>query len=146
MTEVKKFFVTNNRLNKGHAGSSQMDQRGKNFYVKKFEHLLPPVEMMAEYEYIYPGTLKKLIEMSENEQRHIHQLNVKNAEISKQVAYNEQIFSRIYSLLFFLFIAITTIVLTMLGNYCAASIFATIGFIVSIRVFICKKFNILERT
>ena len=64
MKETKSFFNKNIRLNKGYAKGFNNNEIDKNFYRKKFEHILPPIDTVTEYENIYPGTLEKLVNMA----------------------------------------------------------------------------------
>ncbi|ASX27677.1 hypothetical protein BA173_02030 [Rickettsia sp. MEAM1 (Bemisia tabaci)] len=86
MKETKSFFTKNNRLNKGYAKSFHSNEIDKNFYRKKFEHILPPIDTVTEYENIYPGTLEKLVNMAQKEQAHKHEIELQNLKIKEKVA------------------------------------------------------------
>ena len=68
--EIKTFFNKDNKLNRGYKKMSNPREADDSFYRKKFEHLLPPIDILNEYENIYPGTLAKLMEMTQKEQQH----------------------------------------------------------------------------
>ena len=73
MKERKKFF-DNNRLNKGHKKLSNSSQSDANVVRKKYQHVLPPIDMLEHYEELNPGTLDKLLDMAEREQNHRHSI------------------------------------------------------------------------
>ncbi|MFU7501048.1 MAG: DUF2335 domain-containing protein [Candidatus Tisiphia sp.] len=119
MKDSKSFFANNNRLNKGYLKVSNPKESDNSFYSKKFAHVLPPVDLMAEYENIYPGTLIKLIAMAEKEQVHRHQMDIKSIEVYESVTKK----GRISSIIFMIMVCITTVVLAVLGHFMIASIF-----------------------
>ncbi|KJW04329.1 DUF2335 domain-containing protein [Rickettsia sp. R2] len=86
MKETKRFFNKNNRLNKGYAKTFSVNEPDNNFYRKKFEHILPPIDLISEYESIYPGTLQELMHMAQQEQAHKHAIDLKNLKIQARVA------------------------------------------------------------
>ncbi|ADE30060.1 DUF2335 domain-containing protein [Rickettsia prowazekii] len=86
MKETKRFFNKNNRLNKGYAKTFSINEPDNNFYRKKFEHILPPVDLISEYESIYPGTLQELMHMAQKEQAHKHAIDLKNLKIQERIA------------------------------------------------------------
>ncbi|MCZ6901463.1 MAG: DUF2335 domain-containing protein [Rickettsia endosymbiont of Ixodes persulcatus] len=85
MKETKRFFNKNNRLNKGYAKTFSVNEPDDNFYRKKFEHILPPIDLISEYENIYPGTLQELIHMAQKEQAHTHAIDLKNLKMQERV-------------------------------------------------------------
>lgn len=86
MKETKRFFNKNNRLNKGYAKTFSVNESDNNFYRKKFEHILPPIDLISEYENIYPGTLKELMNMAQKEQAHKHAIDLKNLKTQERIA------------------------------------------------------------
>ena len=126
MKETKNFFSNNNRLNKGYTKVNNLKESDRSFYRKQFEHVLPPIDVMAEYENIYPGALAKLIDMAEKEQLHRHQLELKNIEAYKSLTQK----GRISAVIFVLIVCITTIILAMVGDLMLASIFAVSAFLI----------------
>lgn len=77
MKEIKTFFASDNRLNKGYARTTNHPQSDTSLYRKKFEQILPPIDLISQYEDINPGTLAKLTAMTEKEQAHKHELEKK---------------------------------------------------------------------
>jgi len=61
MKESKNFF-DNNRLNKGYSRVINFHQSDANLIRKKYRHVLPPIEMIEQYEELYPGTLQRVSE------------------------------------------------------------------------------------
>ncbi|XVN40275.1 MAG: DUF2335 domain-containing protein [Rickettsia endosymbiont of Argas persicus] len=98
MKETKSFFNKNNRLNKGYAKTFSVNESDNNFYRKKFEHILPPIDVITEYENIYPGTLEKLINMAQKEQAHKHDIDHKNLKRQESVAKLTRICLLIFSI------------------------------------------------
>lgn len=86
MKETKSFFINNNRLNKGYAKAFKPRESDDSFYRKKFEHILPPIDVLTQYEDIHPGTLEKLVNMAQKEQIHKHELDLKNLKMRKNIA------------------------------------------------------------
>ncbi len=127
MKDSKSFFANNNRLNKGYLKVSNPKESDNSFYSKKFAHVLPPIDLMVEYEDIYPGTLTKLMVMAEKEQAHRHQMDIKSIEVYESVTKK----GRISSIIFMIMVCITIVVLAVLGHFMIASIF-TISVLVGI--------------
>ncbi len=119
MKDSKSFFTNNNKLNKGYLKISNPKEHDNTFYYKKFVHILPPIDLIEEYENIYPGTLTKLITMVEKEQIHRHQMDIKSVESYESFIKK----GRISSIIFMIIVCITTIVLAVLEHFMIASIF-----------------------
>ncbi len=68
---VKKYY-DNDRLNRGYkedsVTSSYVEKTPEENIAQKYEYLLPPVEVISEYEEIFPGTLDKILNMAKKEQ------------------------------------------------------------------------------
>ncbi len=127
MKESKSFFANNNRLNKGYSKVNNNPRETDNsFYRKKLEHVLPPIDLMEEYENLYPGTLAKLMAMAEKEQTHRHQMDIKSIEVYESITKK----GRISAVIFMIMVCITTLVLSVLGHFMIASIFPVSVFLV----------------
>lgn len=123
MKERKKFF-DNNRLNKGHQKLSNSGQSDANVVRKKYQHILPPIEMIEHYEELNPGTLDKLLDMAEREQNHRHSLDLMTLE-----KYNRATaLGRVFSLVYVAFISITSLMLVAAGSIFVAAVFAFSAF------------------
>lgn len=123
MKETKKFFE-NNRLNKGYTKILNYNQNDMGQIRSKFKHVLPPIDMMEEYEEMYPGTFEKLLDMAQREQNHRHSL-----DLVIQEKYNRATaLGRYFSLILVGLIAFTTLVLALSGAQMVASIFAASAF------------------
>lgn len=74
MREVKEFFGEENSLNKGYSEDKlYRDEKLENkIYHQKLYQNMPPIDIIAAYEDLYPGTLAKLINAVEKEQSHAH--------------------------------------------------------------------------
>lgn len=126
MKEIKTFFNSDHRLNKGYAmKENAIRQPDNNFYRKKFEHILPPIDIIKEYEEIYPGVLEQLLDMAKKEQNHRHSLDLVNIESANRAVK----FGRISALIAVILICITTIVLTSSNHTTIALLFSTCAFI-----------------
>jgi len=80
MKETKKFFDANG-LNKGY--SKALFSKTSNLAVSsssQYKHIMPPLDVMAAYEEISPGTIKKIIEMAQKEQNYRHSIELLNVE------------------------------------------------------------------
>jgi uncharacterized membrane protein len=80
MKETKKFFDANG-LNKGY--SKALFSKPSNLAVSsssQYKHIMPPLDVMAAYEEISPGTIKKIIEMAQKEQNYRHSIELLNVE------------------------------------------------------------------
>jgi uncharacterized membrane protein len=70
--EIKHFFRSaTNVLNKGHLEQSTQETRNS----IRIDKILPPIEVISEYEAIYPGTLEKALAIAQKEQEHRHKMN-----------------------------------------------------------------------
>lgn len=139
MKENKSFFANNNRLNKGYFKMTPPRDSDYKYYRKKFEHVLPPIELLEEYETLYPGTIAKLIAMSEKEQIHRHKLEIKNIESYELLVTK----GRVSSILFIITLAIITACLTQL-DYIVASIFAASTILTVVISILLGTFNTLK--
>ena len=135
MKESKSFF-DNNRLNKGY---SKVNARKSDASVirKKYQHILPPIEMMEEYEELNPGTCERIFSMAEKEQKHRHSMDILTMEkYSRTVR-----LGRIFALIFIVVIAIATLILAIAGSIISSLVFAISAFacITIISYFYSKK-------
>ncbi|KAJ6644983.1 NAD kinase [Pseudolycoriella hygida] len=89
------------------------------FYRKKFEHVLPPLDLLEEYENLYPGTIARLMAMSEKEQVHRHNMEIKNMQSYETLVKK----GRVSTIIFVITLAIITAFLSQF-DYLIARIFA----------------------
>ena len=123
MKESKSFF-DNNRLNKGYKKVSNIRQSDSNLIRKKYRHVLPPLDMMEEYEELNPGTFEKLLDMAEKEQNHRHSTDLLTIE-----KYNRATrLGRIFALIFVALVSITTLMLALVKSPISAAIFSASAF------------------
>jgi len=70
--EVKSFYG-NDRLNKGYVEEqveiTGVEKAPTSPVSRKYDNLLPPIEVITEYEDLYPGTFEKIMKMAEAEQK-----------------------------------------------------------------------------
>lgn len=79
MKESKKFFE-DNRLNRGFTQTSRnnkSDNDNHNALYAKYKHVLPPLDVLEQYEELHPGTVQKLLEMAKREQDHRHSMELR---------------------------------------------------------------------
>jgi uncharacterized membrane protein len=137
--EVKKFFTTFNRLNKGYKEDYGVEVDDMTFYMKKFTDILPPIDVIAEYENICPGSLNRLIKLHENNQK----INFKTSKKIDSVQLQSETTTKIYNIFIatLSIVAITSLVLTLLGNFISATIFAILGFLIFIKIFFYENIS-----
>lgn len=123
MKETKKFF-DNNRLNRGYSKVSNTRQSDVHMIRKKYQHVLPPIDVMEQYEELNPGTFEKLFDMAEKEQNHRHSMDLLAMEKYSRATR----LGRIFALVFVALVAITTLILVVAENIITASVFAFSAF------------------
>ncbi|MGI4775412.1 MAG: DUF2335 domain-containing protein [Janthinobacterium lividum] len=134
MKEIKNFFNKDIKLNKGYASIPNKRDTNSENYQKKFSHILPPIDLITEFEDIYPGTLARIMEMSENEQHHSHALDIASTEAQSRNAK----FGRVCAVIIVAFICFTTLLLAVLGQSMVAIFFACFAFL-SIAAIYCAS-------
>jgi uncharacterized membrane protein len=126
MKETKIFFDTNS-LNKGYNNNNTTSLH-KQSEIKipnnKYKHLLPDVDIMAEYEEMSPGTINKIFDMAKIEQDHRHSIDLINIENHTKAIK----MGRIFALALVLIIATATIILASSGYYIVSAIFSVASF------------------
>tara|TARA_B110000503_G_C7157871_1_gene418153 strand:- start:1315 stop:1812 length:498 start_codon:yes stop_codon:yes gene_type:complete len=136
MKETKKFF-DNNRLNRGYSRVANARQNDNNLIRKKYQHALPPIDMMEQYEELNPGTFEKLFDMAVKEQNHRHSMDLLTMEKHSRATR----LGRIFALVYIAIISITTLVLVVSKSIISASVFVVSSFacITIISCFYSKK-------
>ena len=125
MKEIKTFFANDNKLNKGYAKMHNSRESDSSFYSKKFEHILPPIDLITEYENINPGTLERIIDMAEKEQHHRHAIDLVNIE-----AYNKaKKLGKLFSIILVFIISFTTLFLAIFGSIVGSMVFCSAAFL-----------------
>ncbi len=138
MKETKKFF-NNNRLNKGYNRTLNFKQSDAYMIRKKYQHVLPPIDMIEQYEDLNPGTLEQLLYMAEKEQNHRHSMELLITE--KYI--RAMRIGRMSAFVFVIIISITTLMLALDNNINLAAIFAISAFAcITISSFFFSKDNI----
>lgn len=141
MKEKKKFF-DNNCLNKGYKKLSISSQDSYTSLIKKYQHLLPPVEILEYYEELNPGSIEKLLDMAQKEQHHRHDVHLMSINMKNK----SQALGRIFFLLLVIVIAITSLVLVLLGSVVVAAVFSFAAFIcLTIISYFCSVSNCLHK-
>ena len=123
MKESKKFF-DNNRLNKGYGKVINFHQSDANLILKKYRHVLPPIEMIEQYEELYPGTLQKLLDMAQLEQNHRHARDLLEIDGQDRAAK----LGKMFGLILVAIISLGAIILVTLGSALIGALFALFGF------------------
>ncbi|MCP5370032.1 MAG: DUF2335 domain-containing protein [Rickettsiaceae bacterium] len=123
MKERKKFFV-NNRLNKGYKKRFNSEVSDVEAFKKNNLHLLPPIEIIEQYESYYPGTFKKLMEMTQKEQQNRHELAALEIKQNAKMAF----YGRITGILYIIIIALCVAVLALTDHSILAALFTLIAF------------------
>ncbi len=123
MKETKKFFDANG-LNKGYSKALFNKSAELAVSSSQYKHVMPPLDVMAAYEEINPGTIKKIIEMAQKEQNYRHSFELLNVE-----KYDRAVkFGKICGVALLGIIALTAIILSFGGYYVTASVFSLSAF------------------
>lgn len=123
MRENKKFF-DKTRLNKGYKPSQDMQASDVELIKNQYAKLLPPIDVVEQYEDLNPGTFQSMIEMSRAEQSNRHKI-----ELQENKNHNKLIFTnKIFCIICILIIALTTTYLAFINKTIIAIIFAIAGF------------------
>lgn len=145
MKETKKFFE-NNRLNKGYSRIYTPRKSDESVIRSKYKHMFPPIEVMAEYEELNPGTFERFLDMARSEQNHRHSMDLLTTE-----RYNRaNKLGRIFSIIFVTIVSLTTVLLTVQSVFSAgifsASAFLTIALVsfLNSKIGIAKFSNIVR--
>lgn len=101
MKYTKKYFNTT-RLNKGYSHKDERREDDISIIKKKYQHILPPIDVVTEYENLYPGTLEKIIKMAQKDQENQRELAEK--EIDRK--YKNGLILRILSLIGIIFVVV----------------------------------------
>jgi len=123
MKETKKFF-DNNRLNRGYSRVSNVRQNDASLIRRKYQHVLPPIDMMEQYEELNPGTFEKLFDMADKEQNHRHSMDLLTMEKHSRATR----LGRMFALVFIALVSITTLILVAAKSIISASVFAISAF------------------
>ncbi len=125
MKESRKFFE-NNRLNKGYSRIVNFNRSDHGVVRRKYKSILPPIDLIEEYEELYPGTFEKVLDMAQKEQNHRHSMDLLEME-----RYNRATkLGRVFSLLYVAIVSMTTLILAFNDNVPVAAMFATASFAV----------------
>lgn len=124
MKETKKFFE-NNRLNKGYSRIYAPRKSDESVIRDKYRHMFPPIDIIAEYEELSPGTFEKFLDMARSEQNHRHSMDLLTTE-----RYNRaNKLGRTFSIAFVAIVSLTTIILTAQGSIFSAIVFSASAFL-----------------
>lgn len=92
MREVKSFFIEDNSLNKGYTHNNRLQEVQSSAYYQKLQQNLPPVDVIAAYEELYPGTLEKVLAAVEKEQKHSHDCDLIHNKFNIKAAFMGRMF------------------------------------------------------
>lgn len=125
MKETKKFFDTNH-LNKGYTKVSTHKQAPSNNSGQghQYKHILPPMDIIAEYEELSPGILEKIVAIAQKEQNHRHSMDTLNNEKHNKASD----MGRKSALILVAIIALAVVILAFGEHYMVASILAVSAF------------------
>lgn len=94
--EMKKFY-SEDKLNKGYSNLSTNNLESKKT-SDQFSDVLPPLEVIQEYEELYPGTLDKILKLAEQEQNQKYQIEQVNIS-ARERGYRMGALAGIFSLI-----------------------------------------------
>ena len=110
--EIKHFFRNeNNMLNKGHLDREQNGNRSGVKYNIRIDKVLPPIEVISEYESLYPGTLEKALSIAQKEQEHRHKITHMNLKSN----FRARVFGQVLNACSTAFICIVVIKFALMG-------------------------------
>lgn len=126
MREVKEFFNEENSLNKGYFQDklSTDENLDNKIYHQKLYQNMPPIDIMAAYEDLHPGTLAKLLETMKNEQNHSHMQDLLHIKMNIRA----QMIGRIFGLFSIAIIGWVALSLAKDGMMVGGLIFTFISF------------------
>lgn len=122
MKEVKSFFVEDNTLNRGYSVESEAAHKWSP--RKKVNDILPPPDVLAVYEDMYPGTLEKILSALDKEQQHQHRMN----ELSMKMRLKAEKIGRVFGVFSIVIISYAVVELAKAGMLVGGLIFALIAF------------------
>lgn len=125
MREVKSFFIEDNSLNKGYTTDRSLKGNKTSAYYKKLQQNLPPVDVITAYEELHPGTLAKLLEVVEKEQKHSQDREHIHHKMHKKATF----VGRMFSFFSVLVIGYVTLSLAQSGMLIGGLVFAAMAFI-----------------
>jgi uncharacterized membrane protein len=123
MKETKRFFE-NNRLNKGYSRIYTPQKSDESVIRDKYKHMFPPIDIIAEYEDLSPGTFEKFLDMARSEQNHRHSMDLLTAERYNRASK----LGRMFSIIFVAIVSLTTVILTAQGSIFSAIVFCASAF------------------
>ena len=123
MKEVKSFFTSDNRLNKGYADTRSARHISAQDNAK-LSAILPSSDTLAIYEEMHPGAFEKLVSMLSAEQKHRHLIN----EVHVQMSAKARFMGRVFGLLVICIVGYVTLELSKIGMATEGLIFAGIAF------------------
>lgn len=126
MREVKEFFSEENSLNKGYFQDklSTDENLDNKIYHQKLYQNMPPIDVMAAYEDLHPGTLTKLLEAVEKEQNHSHIHDLMHIKMNMKA----QMLGRIFGLFSIAIIGWVVLSLAKDGMMIGGLVFAMVAF------------------
>lgn len=133
--ETREFFAQDNRLNKGYANSS-LKESDKSFFRKRFEHLFPPVDVLQAFEDLHEGSVERIIEMAEKEQKGRQKIQEARMLVEERIA-KISIFAEIFMMIA---VCYTVVVLAKSSFYSTAIFFTFAAFLTKFLIY-RKKFD-----
>lgn len=124
MKETKKFFTSNN-LNKGYAKAMpEIKTESVNANSQLGLGYLPPVQILAEYEELFPGFVEKLLKIAEQEQKHRHHLELEE----QKKAQKAEILGKFFGMIMLVVLAVVVFLLCIIGSEEAGIILTVLSF------------------
>lgn len=123
--EVKSFFIEDNSLNKGYERDGKLDESTHNVYHKKLHKNMPPVDVIAAYEALYPGTIDKLLEEKLKERSS----EILSNNITGAIAIKARAVTGLFNLLSVSIICYAFLSLVHRGMWIQGEIFAAVAFV-----------------
>ena len=138
MTNSRSYFYTNSSLNKGYQTIDNTTNDNSIGRSTDHRHFLEP-KVLEVFESAHPGSVTKIIQIAEREQKHRHAY-----EISNLASYaRSRMFGQIMSFISLFIIAYVSMNMVLNGNTNIAIMFSSLYFIsvfaVSIFAYLCDR-------
>lgn len=142
MRERKRFFNIHNKLNKGYEVTQDSQEIDNITYRKHLANILPPLELVEQYEEIYPGIVNQLIAMTKKEQMHRHEMHV--AQVKNQSLI--KVIGQIFAIITIVSICCTIFALIVAENYPMAITIIGLSISAVLLIAFLARQNIIQST
>lgn len=137
MKEIKTYFTNKNKLNKGHNSKLSFDDNSEKFlHSQKFQHILPPIDLITQYEELNPGAFMKLINISEQEQKNRHELNKITQENTYKLLKRWQNINAFVTVLLMILLVVSSVIISTIEGGLYGILFLITSVVIVLSLFI----------